>query len=234
MALVKIRNDADDGWIVVGGGVEILQQDAEPGSTYPGLLWVDTDADLQMPAYIEDDDQDTKVQCEASGDEDIVRIDAGGSEVAQFQIDGNVQPLQPAFSVYLSTELTDLAAGTNVTLQFDTEIFDNGADFDTETYTFTAPVDGKYILTLNLRLDAVDQTADYYSFWFKTSNNDFYGLFDPGVLGGDPVFWPAKLSIVADMDANDTVYVRFRQQAGANQTDINNAAYYCFTGYLLG
>lgn len=45
MALVKIRNANNDGWINVGGGNDVIQQDAEPTPTYPGQLWVDTDAE---------------------------------------------------------------------------------------------------------------------------------------------------------------------------------------------
>jgi hypothetical protein len=42
MTVMKVRNAANDGWITVGGGVDIVQQDAAPASTYPGQLWVDT------------------------------------------------------------------------------------------------------------------------------------------------------------------------------------------------
>jgi hypothetical protein len=42
---MKVRNANDDGWIEVGGDIPILQQDAEPATTYPGQLWLDTDAE---------------------------------------------------------------------------------------------------------------------------------------------------------------------------------------------
>jgi len=63
---------------------EVIQQDAEPGTTYPGLIWVDTDADpagTNVTSFIKDDDGDTMVQCEESADEDIIRFDCGGTEV---------------------------------------------------------------------------------------------------------------------------------------------------------
>ena len=44
MPVVKIRNAADDGWITVGGTPEIVEQASEPATTYPGLIWHDTDA----------------------------------------------------------------------------------------------------------------------------------------------------------------------------------------------
>jgi hypothetical protein len=42
---MKVRNANDDGWIEVGGDVPILQQDAEPATTYPGQLWLATAGD---------------------------------------------------------------------------------------------------------------------------------------------------------------------------------------------
>jgi len=85
MSVVKIRNDADDAWIVVGGGVTVVQQAGAPGTTYPGMLWVDTDADNPGNSIIEDDDNDTKIQCEESADEDIIRFDVGGHEALTLQ-----------------------------------------------------------------------------------------------------------------------------------------------------
>jgi hypothetical protein len=43
MAIVKIRNAADTGWIDIGGGQVITQQDSAPSTTSPGMLWLDTD-----------------------------------------------------------------------------------------------------------------------------------------------------------------------------------------------
>ena len=44
MSVLKVRNAADTAWITIGGGVEVIQQDAEPASMFPGMLWLDTDA----------------------------------------------------------------------------------------------------------------------------------------------------------------------------------------------
>jgi hypothetical protein len=63
---------------------EVIQQDAEPGTTYPGLIWVDTDADPGtgvVQSRIQDEDGDTKIQCEESADEDIIRFDVAGTEI---------------------------------------------------------------------------------------------------------------------------------------------------------
>jgi hypothetical protein len=60
---------------------EVIQQDAEPGTTYPGLVWVDTDADAAVHGtLIQDADGDTKIMTEESEDEDKIRFDTGGVE----------------------------------------------------------------------------------------------------------------------------------------------------------
>lgn len=84
MSVVKIRNDADDAWIVVGGGITVVQQAGAPGTTYPGMLWVDTDAENPGNSIIEDDDNDTYITCEESADEDVVRIYVKGENQAYF------------------------------------------------------------------------------------------------------------------------------------------------------
>ncbi len=88
MALVKIRNDADDGWIEVGGRLDITQSDTAPATTFPGMLWLDTDAAGGL-TVIADADNDTKVQCEESADEDIIRFDVAGTENVFMQY-GNI------------------------------------------------------------------------------------------------------------------------------------------------
>jgi len=80
MAVLKIRNNADDGWYDVGGIGTVYQADSAPASPHAGQLWLDTDATFNAPSYIQDLDGDTKVQCEESSDEDTIRFDCGGTE----------------------------------------------------------------------------------------------------------------------------------------------------------
>ena len=55
---------------------------------------------------------------------------------------------QPAFMAYSNTQ-NNIAVGSNVSITFENERFDQNADFD-GTSTFTAPVTGKYQLSVNL------------------------------------------------------------------------------------
>jgi hypothetical protein len=142
-------------------------------------------------------------------------------------------PYQPAFSVNKGgTAQEDIAVGADVTITFDTERFDNNADFDLGANSFTAPVTGKYMLSLNIRLDNVDSAADYYIPMIITSNAIYRFIFDPD-FGQDAAYWNVAFSVLADMDASDTAYVAYNQGGGTAQTDVSgDDDYTFFTGYL--
>jgi hypothetical protein len=236
MGKLMIRNADDTAWITIAGVGTVIQQDAEPATPHAGMMWLDTDATSGLQSELRDADGDTKIQCEESADEDIIRMDVGGTEAMVVQSDASVlTPLQPAFQVTLSAQQSNIAVGSNVTILFDTENFDVGSDFNTGTYTFTAPQTGKYYLSLVTRLTSVDTAADYYYTCIFTSNRSYFpGIFDPGVLSADPAYWSIAHSVVAEMDANDTSYAFIAQQAGVAQTDIVHANWTLFSGMLIG
>jgi len=154
-----------------------------------------------------------------------------GDEVAKIDNDGIVtMPLQPAFLVRKNADQNNLAVNT-VDITFQTEIFDQNADFASNA--FTAPVTGRYQLNAQIRLDNVDTAADYYQIKILTSNRELTNIFDPGVLASDAVFWTLNLSQLCDMDASDTAKVQIRQVSGSAQTDIGNNGSSWFSGYLV-
>ena len=136
-------------------------------------------------------------------------------------------PNQPAFLVHPASSQDDIALDSAVTIVFGTEVFDQGADFASNT--FTAPVTGRYQLSASIRLADVDSAAAYYQLLIKTSNREYNQIFDPD-FGQDAVHWTLTLSILADMDASDTAYVSLAQSGGTQQTDITTYSY--FSGYL--
>jgi hypothetical protein len=213
---------------------EVIQQDAEPGTTYPGLIWVDTDADpagTNTTSLIQDNDQDTKVHCEESADEDKVRVDAGGDEVAIFESLGNTQPLQPAFQVMLSETQYVTTLDEDRDILFESEVFDIGENFNTDTYTFTAPVTGKYDLSLVLRCGDLDNNAQYVMWKIITSNRFYTGLIDPN-YNADLNFYPVCFNVLCDMDENDTAYCTIRQNLGNNSLFLQTAGITVFSGHL--
>jgi hypothetical protein len=148
------------------------------------------------------------------------------------------KPLQSAFSAYASTTQSNI--GTSyTTIQYDTENFDVNADFDTSTYTFTAPVTGKYLLQANVTFSSLPLNAVWFFAQIQTSNRGY--TFSRTTTPYDADFgttvFTLSVTAVADMDASDTAYVRFYQYAGTASTDIYGASgniYTFFTGALLG
>ena len=143
------------------------------------------------------------------------------------------KPLQPAFFVK-SAAMNNLATATNHDVQFSTEVFDNNADFNTSTYTFTAPVTGRYQLSCGLKINNIDKDSDYYQGQIVVSNNsiDIFNIRTAQVFNEDSTYYRWTVSMLVDMDANDTAYVTFRPQAGDATADINvNES--LFSGFLV-
>jgi len=143
------------------------------------------------------------------------------------------KPLQPCFSAQVGTQQDDFAVNTwtGNTMEFDTEIFDLGANYDTSTYTFTAPVTGKYIFNSIFSYNNLDADATYWQSQLKTSNREYAVLDSGNQYDADPSFLSYPWCIIADMDASDTAYMRFYQQDGTSQADLRTDSR--FTGALL-
>lgn len=145
--------------------------------------------------------------------------------------------LQPSFLAYNSASDANISVASNVTVDFDTEVFDIGNNFSGDI--FTAPVTGKYFLQTNVSLFSIDTAAGYYSVIISTSNRDYHSSIDPNLSGdtGAGFPWTISVSCVADMDKDDTARVYVYQSSGTSQTDIFGHAtqlHTFFSGYLLG
>ena len=154
------------------------------------------------------------------------------NQTERMRIDANgrvTKPLQPSFSVGKSAIQNNIGVSSYDTITFDTEVFDVGSNFASNT--FTAPVTGKYHLTLNLRLDNVDTAASYYNIGINTSNRSYYQLFQPN-HPSDVAYYVQTMTLIADMDANDTANCSVNQHNGTSQTDINTTT--VFMGILIG
>lgn len=169
-------------------------------------------------------DSSTNLKFIHSGVAERMRIDATGAVT---------MPHQPAFSVHKDGNYqNNLAVNADVVVTFNDERFDANADFNLGTNSFTAPVTGKYQLSLALRLENIDSAAAYYIPTIVTSNQRYRFVFDPD-FGQDQAYWGITISVLADMDASDTAHITIEQGNGNQQTDIQgNAQYTFFTGYL--
>jgi hypothetical protein len=155
-----------------------------------------------------------------TADNERMRIDSSGRVT---------KSSQPAFQAIPSSNQNNIALNTEVTIIFGTERFDVGSNFASNT--FTAPVTGKYYLDTQLRVEQIDTGANYYQLKIQTTNHTYVMTLDPNFTD-DMLYGTMSISIVADMDANDTTKVILFQSGGTQQADIDDESY--FSGYLLG
>ena len=164
----------------------------------------------------------------------MLRFGTNGLERIRIDADGHItMPHQPAFSVHKNgTHQENFANdGSAVTVTWSTERFDNNLDFSSNT--FTAPVTGKYLLTLVMRINTIDTVPTYYIPTIVTSNQSYRDIIDPN-YASDLNYKAFKVVVIADMDASDTAYVTMQQSGGNQASDINgDNPYTYFTGALL-
>ena len=113
-----------------------------------------------------------------------------------------------------------------------TEIFDQNADFASNA--FTAPVTGKYQISYNLRMSHLQTDANYYFIKLVTSNRTIISAYDPIAFDvTDLPYWTFTLSLLVDMDANDTCQLKVNQQGGGSAVSDIIAQDTYLSGYLV-
>lgn len=139
-----------------------------------------------------------------------------------------IKSKRPAFLVR-STGQLDFAINTSVDVVFATEIVDQGSNFSANI--FTAPMTGLYQLSVSLDLRNLDTAATLYEVNIVASNRSYPWYLDPGKFSADVTNYMATISVLADMDKNDTAKVTIQQTGGAAQTDIQGGS--VFSGALI-
>ena len=159
-----------------------------------------------------------------------------GNTAMSVDANGHVtKPLQPCFLVRNSSNQSNISLATLVTVVFDTEVFDQNADFASNT--FTAPVTGRYLFTYNVNFSQADADHTVLQLTLSTSNNAFTN--NPSTdlsaaYSSDPSTFALNGAVICDMDANDTALVKLSCEGGAAQTDIvSNGVRTNFGGVLL-
>jgi hypothetical protein len=163
-------------------------------------------------------------------------LETSGNTALTIDANGHVtMPLQSSFCATLSSTMSNVPINdSTVWIEADTEIWDLNSDWNTTTYTFTAPVTGKYHFHARVQVLQMD-SAGANDFVLNTSNvvNVYMESFSANVFAADGtrVFGG---SVIMDMDANDTAKFRFYQGGGTAQADINDGqAATAVSGYLL-
>ena len=165
-----------------------------------------------------------------------------GTENLQLYIDNTLsmkweggtvtKPGTPAFLTCQTTAQSNLTGdGTFATVDFGTEVFDQGGNLSGST--FTAPVAGRYQFTVHLRPQGLlsGHTAGFI--YMRTSNNNYQPWF------GNPYAWASvgevemASTMILDMDAADTAYVQIYVAGSTKVVDLPFGAQVTFSGYLI-
>ena len=137
---------------------------------------------------------------------------------------------QPAFLAYPSAGLLNVTGdGTVYTVVYNTEVFDQGADFD-GTSTFTAPVTGKYSLKAQAYVHGITQIHSLRRWKIVTSNRTYNS--EETLFSGAGAY-SFLCTTIADMDANDTAVVTIDVHGSTKVVNIGATIETFFSGALL-
>ena len=138
---------------------------------------------------------------------------------------------QPAFLAQAQLQSNVLGNGVSYVLIFGTEIYDQGANFDGIS-TFTAPVTGRYHLSIILQLGGL-AAANVRGNVDMISGNRSIDIIDMNVgaiiYASEYIVMNASCDI--DMDASDTVFMRATVLGGTQIVDVLAGSY--FSGHLI-
>ena len=171
-------------------------------------------------------------------------IGSNDAYALSFETDGNVamkidatgqitKPLQPAFCAYNVAAQNNIAGGA--TISFDTEVFDQNADYNNSTYTFTAPVTGRYCLIFAVRILNLTSNLEWVYVRTGTSNANYdTAIWDTRVFDADASYWHFNQTIFTDMDASDTSTITYQSVGTSATADIAGGRPQTqFSGYLV-
>lgn len=144
--------------------------------------------------------------------------------------------VQPLFSAYKSSSTADVTGdGTYYTVIFDTEITDRNGDYNNGTGIFTAPVTGMYLFTVAILVFDIGAAHTFGQIRGQSSNRFYYIFYSNPAATNTSTYVQFLGTIIADMDAGDTIVFTAYVAGGAKTVDVYGAAspYTYLMGYLL-
>lgn len=142
---------------------------------------------------------------------------------------------QPSFLAQNTTDPTNVTGdGTGYTVAYNSEIYDQNSNYNNGTYTFTAPVTGKYLLTAFVTLSGVLSTHTVGELYIITSNRNYISLFAPSKIFNNNTQFTTSLQSICDMDASDTASITVALYNGTKVIDIlGSSGWSYFSGQLI-
>lgn len=123
-------------------------------------------------------------------------------------------------SVSLGTDQTGLSASVFHKVNFDTELYDNGNNFDNTTdYEYTVPYSGIYLVTFSVYISSVDDQIIFVPRLLKNSTEIYR---DQRYSSRSATFLGAR-SVIINANQNDTLHIEALWDGGVAK-DIIGAA----------
>lgn len=166
-----------------------------------------------------------------------LKLQVNSSTYVDFYSSGAVSLVkQPSFFVYASANVNNVSgAGTEVTVGYNTELYDITNNFSANN--FTAPITGKYYLSSTLSYTGLSALMTGLSFKIRTSNQVYQVFNNPYLSTITGSSGSINCSCITDMDAADTASILLTIYGGAGNTaDIQgNASLFItnFSGHLI-
>ncbi len=225
-----------DGNVTMGGTLTVTGNVISPvtiGGTTPTLTIGDAGAE-DTKIVFDGNAQDFHVGLDDSNDSLTIGLGSALGTTSHIVIDANghvTKPLNPMFNASEASTRQNMGINSTIAMNFD-QITDVNGDYADDPGTFTAPVTGKYLLTVTLVMLQVDTDYSSVEVVINTSNRDYSNVIGPAVFDQDATYWSMTTTAVADMDANDTAKINFISAGGAEQLDISASSHY--SGCLIG
>ena len=193
------------------------------GGTTPTLTIGDAGAE-DTKIVFDGNAEDFHIGLDDSADDLVIGLGSalGTTTHMAFDATGAVtMPLQPAV-LAVSATVSNVSGNGDAytTANFETEIYDQNADFNNSNFTFTAPVTGRYSASITTHIGGCASDNTRASARIVASNRDIiiYDVHGYNVSQPDPKFVLSGHTLI-DMDANDTLSVTFYAYNGSKVVD---------------
>lgn len=191
----------------------------DPGASGDTFIGFDINGTPEFCLGVDDSDSDSLKACLGG----VI----GTNDAFVAYPDGEVVlPLQSAFHAYQSSTATNATGGSvGYYLALDTEVYDQNADWDNSTYTFTAPVTGLYYFGYVVYLSDLDAGHLSSHYRVDTSNRNIRALEEaPGAVRDVNNEYSTKVGVLTNMDAADTAQFRIFVFNGTQTVDVDGGA----------
>ena len=147
----------------------------------------------------------------------------------------------PIFQAYVGSTQSNMAVGSEVTLQFNTVAIDTASGFTTSTYLYTISASGIYYLYYNITMSNFDSGMTAGQIQIKDGSGNYFAIcrIDDKEFTADSAYVTRNANAIVRLKVGETVKVTYYQTGGDAIADLiqtnssTSGAESIFGGYLL-